>query len=154
MPGNVSPRNEDRVLRVILGVILVSLGICGYILWRWGNPGVYAVVLFLDGPIIIGIFLRLRNDTKAWLQRSVVIPNGDPLQERTNEIAAKIGVPRHDLYVADPVLMAKKRAFGAATTGIGKHAIFFTDYFLKDLTPEEQNAIIAHELAHTKQATR
>lgn len=142
---------KNMVLRVIFLVLLVAFGVCGYILWRWGNPGGYGVVVLLDGPIVIGILLRLRNDSVSWRQRSVVIPDGDPLQARTNELEAKMGVPHHDLYIADPALMAKKRAYGAATTGIRKHAIFFTDYFLKELTPEEQSAIIAHELAHTKQ---
>ena len=135
----------------MFGIVVVAFGVCGYILWRWGNPGVYAVVLFLDGPIVIGILLRVRNDSKAWRQRSILISDEDPLQARTNDLEVKIGVPHHDLYVANPGLMARKRGFGAATTGIRKHAIFFTNYFLKELTPEEQNAIIAHELAHTKQ---
>jgi Zn-dependent protease with chaperone function len=64
----------------------------------------------------------------------------------------KIGVPQHDLYVSDPTLMAKRRAFGAITTGIRRHAIIFSDYSLKALTPEEQDAIIAHEFAHTKES--
>jgi Zn-dependent protease with chaperone function len=64
----------------------------------------------------------------------------------------KMGVPPLDLYVADPTLTAKRRAVGAITTGIRRHTIMFSDYFLKALSREEQDAVIAHELAHTKQS--
>jgi heat shock protein HtpX len=63
-----------------------------------------------------------------------------------------MGVPHHDLYVADPTLMMRRKAVGAMTTGIRRHGIMFSDYFLRALDREEQDAIIAHELAHTKQS--
>jgi Zn-dependent protease with chaperone function len=135
----------------ILGVPLVAFCVCGYILWHWGNAEVYRVVLFVDAPIAFGAVLRLRNDSKSWYRRSTPIPRENPLYARTNDLAAKIGVPHHDLYVADPTLMAKRKAIGAMTMGIGRHSIMFSDYFLRALHQEEQDAVIAHELAHTKQ---
>ena len=48
--------------------------------------------------------------------------------------------------------MAKRRVVGAITTGIRTHTVLFSDYFLKALTQGEQDAIIARELAHTKQS--
>jgi Zn-dependent protease with chaperone function len=63
-----------------------------------------------------------------------------------------MGVPHHDLYVADPALIMKSKGAGAMTIGIRRHSIMFSDYFLRALNQEEQDAIIAHELAHTKQS--
>ena len=143
---------KNGILYGILGVPIIAFGVCGYILWRWGNTSVYAVVLAIDASIVLGTVLRFQSDSKSWHQRSTPIPIEDPIYLRTNNLAMKIGVPQHDLYVADPTLMAKRRAVGAATTGIRRHAIVFSDYFLKALTQEEQDAIIAHELAHTKQS--
>src|SRR3989442_12455170 len=48
--------------------------------------------------------------------------------------------------------MGKRRVVGAITTGIRTHIVLFSDYFLKALTQGEQDAIIARELAHTKQS--
>ena len=136
----------------ILSVPLVAFGVCGYILLHWGNAEVYGVVFALDAPAAFGIFLRLRNDGKSWHQRSTPIPRENPLYPRTNELATKMGVPHHDLYVADSTLMVMRKAVGAVTTGIRRHSVMFSDYFLRALNLEEQEAIIAHELAHTKQS--
>lgn len=143
---------KNRILYVILSVPFVAFGVCGYILLRWGNASAFGVVLGFDVPIVLGAFLRFRSDSKSWRQGSTPIPRADPLYPRTNDLAMKIGVPQHDLYVSDPMFMAKRRAVGAATKGIRRHLIIFSEYFLKALTQEEQDAIIAHELAHTKQS--
>src|SRR5947199_8252408 len=63
-----------------------------------------------------------------------------------------MGVRHHDLYVADATLMVKRKAVGAVNTGIRRHSIMFSEYFLRALSQEEQDAVIAHELAHTKQS--
>jgi Zn-dependent protease with chaperone function len=136
----------------ILSVPLVAFCVCGYILWHWGSAEVYAVVLLLDAPAAFGLFLRLQKDSGSWYRRSTPIPRENPLYPRTNELATKIGVPHHDLYVADPTLMVKRKAVGAVNTGIRRHSIMFSDYFLRALNQEEQDAVIAHELAHTKQS--
>ena len=143
---------KNQVLYGIVAFPLAAFGLCGYILWRWGSADVYVVALALDAPLVFGTVLRLWSDSKSWHQRSTPIPREDPLYPRTIELAMKMGVPQHDLYAADPTLMAKRRAVGAITTGIRRHTVLFSDYFLKALTQEEQDAIIAHELAHTKQS--
>ena len=104
----------------ILSVPLVAFGVCGYILLHWGNAEVYGVVFALDAPAAFGIFLRLRNDGKSWHQISTPIPRENPLYPRTNELATKMGVSHHDLYVADSTLMVMRKAVGAVTTGIRK----------------------------------
>jgi len=136
----------------IFSVPLVAFCVCGYILWRWGSAEVYGVVLFVDAPIAFGAVLRLRNDSKSWYRRSTPIPRENPLYPRTNDLADKVGVPHHDLYVADSTLLVKRKAVGAITMGIRRHSIMFSDYFLRALNQEEQDAVIAHELAHAKQS--
>ena len=133
-----------------LALPLVAFGLCGYILWRWGSNTVYAIVLLLDVPVLLGIILRLWRANKAWFRRSTPIPREDPLYHRTLDLAVKMGVPQHNLYVADPALMAKRRVVGAVNVGVRRHAIMLSEFFLKELTQDEQDAIIAHELAHTK----
>lgn len=143
---------KNGILYGIVAFPLAAFGVCGYILWRWGSTDVYAVVLVLNAPLVFGAVLRLWGDSKSWHQRSIPIPREDLLYSRTIALAMKMGVPQHDLYVAEPALMAKRRAVGAITTGFRRHTILFSDYFLKVLTQEEQDAVIAHELAHTKQS--
>jgi Zn-dependent protease with chaperone function len=143
---------KNGTLYGILGVPLAAFCVCGYILWHWGNVEVYGVVLLLDAPIAFGTFLRLRNDSKSWYRRSTPIPRENPLYPRTDDLATKMGVPHHDLYVADSTLMAHRKAVGAITKGIRRHSIMFSDYFLRALNQEEQDAVISHELAHTKQS--
>src|SRR5437762_991052 len=61
-------------------------------------------------------------------------------------------VPLAALYVSDATLMVKRKAVSAVNTGIRRHSIMFSEYFLRALSQEEQDAVIAHELAHTKQS--
>ena len=145
-------RLKNAILYGIAAFPLAALSVCGYILWRWGSIEVYAVVLVLNAPLVFGIVLRLWGDSKSWLQGSTRIPLEDPLYPRTIDLAMKMHVPQPDLYVADPALMAKRRAVGAITTGFRTHNILFSDYSLKVLSHEEQDAIIAHELAHARQS--
>ena len=141
---------KNSVFYGTLALPLVAFGLCGYILWRWGSNAVYAIVLLLDVPALLGIILRLWRANKAWFRRSTPIPHEDPLYHRTLDLAVKMGVPQHNLYVADPALMAKRRVVGAVNVGVRRHAIMLSEFFLKELTQDEQDAIIAHELAHTK----
>jgi Zn-dependent protease with chaperone function len=143
---------KNGTLYGILSVPLVAFCVCGYILWHWGNAEVYGVVFLLDAPAAFGTFLRLRNDSKFWYRRRTPIPRENPLYPRTIDLATKMGVPHHDLYVADATLMVKRKAVGAVNTGIRRHSIMLSDYFLRALNQEEQDAVIAHELAHTKQS--
>ena len=143
---------KNGTLYGILTVPLAALCVCGYILWHWGNAEVYGVILLLDASIAFGAFLRLRNDSKSWYRRSTPIPRENPLYPRTDDLATKMGVRHHDLYVADATLMVKRKAVGAVNTGIRRHSIMFSEYFLRALSQEEQDAVIAHELAHTKQS--
>ena len=145
-------RLKNAILHGIAAFPLAAFGVCGYILWRWGSTEVYAGVLVLNAPLVFGIVLRLWGDSKSWLQGSTRIPLEDPLYPRTIDLAMKMHVPQPDLYVADPALMAKRRAVGAITTGFRTHNILFSDYSLKVLSHEEQDAIIAHELAHARQS--
>jgi len=145
-------RLKNTILYGIAAFPLAALSVCGYILWRWGSIEVYAVVLVLNAPLVFGIVFRLWGDSKSWLQGSTRIPLEDPLYPRTIDLAMKMHVPQPDLYVADPSLMAKRRAVGAITTGFRTHNILFSDYSLKVLSHEEQDAIIAHELAHARQS--
>ena len=145
-------RLKNAILYGIAAFPLAALGVCGYILWRWGSTEVYAVVLVLNAPLVFGIVVRLWGDSKSWLQGSTRIPLEDPLYPRTIDLAMKMHVPQPDLYVADPALMAKRRAVGAITTGFRTHNILFSDYSLKVLSYEEQDAIVAHELAHARQS--
>ena len=129
---------------------LAGFGICGYILWRWGNVFSYAIVILLDAPITLGILLRGWRARKAWYWQSKPLATEDPMRLRVATLAARMGVPAPNLYIADPTLMARRKAFGAVTMGLRKRAIMVSDFFLKTLSPDEQDAILAHELGHSK----
>ncbi|HSE04761.1 MAG TPA: M48 family metallopeptidase [Methylomirabilota bacterium] len=106
--------------------------------WLWGAAAFVAgyALLALVAPIwLVPLFYRLTP-----------LPDG-PLRARLLALAGRVGVPVTGVFVVDQ--SRKSRTANAAVTGLGRtRRILLFDTLLAEFTPEEVEAVLAHELAH------
>ena len=106
--------------------------------WLWGAAAFFAGYAFLAlvAPIwLVPLFYRLTP-----------LPDG-PLRSRLLALAGQVGVPVTGVFVVDQ--SRKSRTANAAVTGLGRtRRILLFDTLLQEFTPEEVEAVLAHELAH------
>jgi STE24 endopeptidase len=106
--------------------------------WLWG-AGVFLAgyaLLALVAPVwLVPLFYRLTP-----------LPDG-PLKSRLLALAARVGVAVTGVWVVDQ--SRKSRTANAAVTGLGRtRRILLFDTLLDTFTPDEVEAVLAHELAH------
>ena len=141
----VSDALKGLLLSLALGLPLVAailwlMGSAGPLWWLWGWAlwTVFNVVILLLFPTVIAPlfnkFTPLADETLA---------------ERIDRLAQRCGFALNGLFVMDG---SKRSAHGNAYfTGFGKgKRIVFFDTLLSRLTPEEIEAVLAHELGHFK----
>jgi STE24 endopeptidase len=106
--------------------------------WLWGAAVFLAgyALLALVAPIwLVPLFYRLTP-----------LPDG-PLKSRLLALAGRVGVPVTGIWVVDQ--SRKSRTANAAVTGLGRtRRILLFDTLLNEFTPDEVEAVVAHELAH------
>jgi Zn-dependent protease with chaperone function len=106
--------------------------------WLLGAAAFFAasVLLTLVAPIwLLPLFYRLTP-----------LPDG-PLRARLVALAARAGVPVLGVWVGDQ--SRKSRTANAAVTGLGRtRRIILFDTLLRELSEDEIEAVLAHELAH------
>lgn len=106
--------------------------------WLWGTVVFFvgSALLAMVVPLwIVPLFYRLTplNDTE--------------LRERLLALAARVGVPVVGVWVVDQ--SRKSRTANAALTGLGgTRRILLFDTLLDGFTPDQVEAVLAHELAH------
>jgi len=108
--------------------------------WWW----LYAALAFLAGYALLAWI------TPVWLvplfYRLVPLADVD-LRDRLLRVAARAGVPVLGVWVADQ--SRKGRAANAAVVGLGRtRRIVLFDTLIRDFSPAEVEAVLAHELAH------
>lgn len=106
--------------------------------WLWGAAVFYVggALLAMVVPVwIVPLFYRLT-------------PLGDEtLRQRLLTLAARVGVPVVGVWVVDQ--SRKSRTANAALTGLGRtRRILLFDTLLNGFTPDQVEAVLAHELAH------
>jgi STE24 endopeptidase len=108
--------------------------------WWWlGGAAVFLggyALLALVAPIwLVPLFYRLTP-----------LPDGE-LKTRLLALAGRVGVPVTGIWVVDQ--SRKSRTANAAVTGLGRtRRILLFDTLLNEFTPDEVEAVVAHELAH------
>lgn len=135
----------STALSVILGVPLLAV-----IFWLWEASGqlwwlwawlVYVLfnfaLLWVYPNLIAPLFNKFEN-----------LPQGE-LFDKVSSLLKKTGFESNGLYVMDA---SKRNSKGNAyMTGFGKNKrIVFFDTLIKKLTPDEIEAVLAHELGHYK----
>ena len=106
--------------------------------WLWG------AAVFLAGYALLALVVPI------WLvplfYRLTPLPDGE-LKTRLLALAGRVGVPVTGIWVVDQ--SRKSRTANAAVTGLGRtRRILLFDTLLNELTPDEVEAVVAHELAH------
>jgi STE24 endopeptidase len=106
--------------------------------WLWG------AAIFLAGYALLALVAPI------WLvplfYRLTPLPDGE-LLTRLLALARRVGVPVSGVFVVDQ--SRKSRTANAAVTGLGRtRRILLFDTLLDKFTPEEVEAVLAHELAH------
>jgi STE24 endopeptidase len=106
--------------------------------WLWG------AAIFLAGYALLALVAPI------WLvplfYRLTPLPDG-LLLTRLLALARRVGVPVTGVFVVDQ--SRKSRTANAAVTGLGRtRRILLFDTLLDEFTPEEVEAVLAHELAH------
>ncbi|HEX5530110.1 MAG TPA: M48 family metallopeptidase [Methylomirabilota bacterium] len=125
-----------------LGLVAVETvyGLMRWSTWWW----LWSAVIFLGGYALLALV------APVWLvplfYRLTPLPDG-PLQSRLLALAARVGVPVTGVWVVDQ--SRKSRTANAAVTGLGRtRRILLFDTLLDAFTPDEVEAVLAHELAH------
>lgn len=135
----------SAALSIVLGVPIVSL-----ILWLWNVSGPYWWVWAWAAYMLFNVII-------LWLYPAVIaplfnkfspLPDGE-LKDRLESLLSRIGFSSRGLYSMDA---SKRSAKGNAyMTGFGKNKrIVLFDTLMNKLTPEETEAVLAHELGHYK----
>jgi len=106
--------------------------------WLWG------AAIFLAGYALLALVAPI------WLvplfYRLTPLPDGE-LLTRLLALARRVGVPVTGVFVVDQ--SRKSRTANAAVTGLGRtRRILLFDTLLDEFSPEEVEAVLAHELAH------
>jgi Zn-dependent protease with chaperone function len=106
--------------------------------WLWG------AAVFLAGYALLALVALI------WLvplfYRLTPLPDGE-IKTRLLALAGRVGVPVTGVWVVDQ--SRKSRTANAAVTGLGRtRRILLFDTLLHDFTPDEVEAVVAHELAH------
>lgn len=104
----------------------------------WGLGVLVSILLGFVGPVLLApLFFRFR-------------PLADPaLRERFERLAARARVPVLGVY--EMGASAKTRRSNAAVMGFGRtRRVVITDTMLAEYTPEEIEAVLAHELGHER----
>ena len=125
-----------------LGLIAVEIV---YALMRWSAWWwLSGAAIFLAGYALLALV------APVWLvplfYRLTPLADG-PLRSRLLALAARVGVPVTGVFVVDQ--SRKSRTANAAVTGLGRtRRILLFDTLLDTFTPDEVEAVLAHELAH------
>jgi STE24 endopeptidase len=126
----------------VLGLLaaVIVYGLMRLTPWWWlGGAAVFLggyALLALVAPIwLVPLFYRLTP-----------LPDGE-LKTRLLALAGRVGVPVTGIWVVDQ--SRKSRTANAAVTGLGRtRRILLFDTLLNEFTPDEVEAVVAHELAH------
>lgn len=116
-----------------IGILLAGLG------------GIWAMIVGL--PIIIGVQYLLTVHIPLWKTGRHELPAEQylDLHERADRIAEEMDVARPKIYIDESDEM---NAYALGRRGNGK--VVFTEGILRELTIDELEPILAHEIAHLK----
>ena len=128
---------------VVLGSVLVAVlyAVGRLVPSRWWLWGAGVTVAFMALVIMIGpVFLEPLFNT------STSLPEG-PLRDRVLALARANGIPADDVYVIDESKQSKR--ISAHVSGLfGTTRISLNDNLLGRASPEEVEAVMAHEMGH------
>ena len=114
-----------------------------YVLPKFG----ILTAIYADGLLLISFLFFARFPVALRLgQRAVPITDESVLSSFSG-LADKMGISHIDLYSID---WRKFKIANAFQAGPSKFSVFVSNYLLENMSNEEVNAVMAHELAHAK----
>jgi Zn-dependent protease with chaperone function len=129
------------ILALVPGLFLLGYN---YALPRFG---INFTVLWVDSLILLMYLFLARFPIALRLgNRASPITQGN-LFSTFSELAKRMGVSHVDLYSID---WKKFKVANAFQAGPSKFSVFVSNYLLENMTEDETNAVLAHELAHAK----
>lgn len=140
---------KDLLLSAVLSLVL-GIPILAAVLWIWNAAGDFwwfwawlAYILF-----ILAVQWIYPTFIAPLFNKFTPLPDGE-LKTRLEGLLKRIGFASKGLYVMDA---SKRSAKGNAyMTGFGRNKrIVLFDTLLNKMTPEETEAVLAHELGHYK----
>ncbi len=107
----------------------------------------YLTIVYIDLALLL-LFVFLAFFPRAFMLGRRATPITDEtILDSFQALAAKMGVHNVRLFSIDWKNFKIANAF---QTGPSRFSVFISNYLLETLTPEETNAVMAHELAHAK----
>ena len=105
-------------------------------------------VISINSLFVIGLGVLLSNLPASRIKKYAVPLEDQYLVGQAEALSRKMGTGDLDIYVMD---LDRFRIANAGQVGARKYSVFISSYLIKNLTPEENIAVIAHEFAHAKQ---
>lgn len=138
-------RLKGMLLAVLLGypLLMLVLKLVGWMgpgwwLWAWGIVVIFQLLLMLIAPAVI---MPLFN-------KFTPLPDGS-LRERLFALASRTGFPTRSIDIMDG--SKRSRHSNAFFTGFGRfRKIVLFDTLVGQLTEQELEAVLAHEIGHYK----
>lgn len=139
----VLDRIKGAFLAVIMGWPLLALILktvdwagSAWWLWAWGAVVAFQWVMLVVAPVWI----------LPWFNKFSPLPDG-PLKDRLFALARRAGFTTRSIQVMDG--SKRSRHSNAFFTGFGRwRKIVLFDTLVEQLTPEELEAVLAHEIGH------
>lgn len=139
----------DRAKGLLLGTLLGLPAVAGLLaLMQWDPAGywMWGWALVVGGQWVISWLAPVI--LLPWFHRFTPLPEG-PLRERLLALARRTGFRLADVQVMDG--SRRTRHSNAFFTGWGRfRRVILYDTLLAQLTPEELEAVVAHELGHDR----
>lgn len=102
-------------------------------------------VISINSLFVLGLLFLLSNLPASRIKRISKPLEDSYLREKASDLSSKLGTGNLEIFVIN---MDKFKIANAAQMGARKFFVFVSSYLLKNLTPEENVAVIAHEFAH------
>ncbi len=137
------------VLRDTFSYALVSIGIpiAIFLIDLFYSLSPIVRVITINVLFVFGLFILLSNLPAVRIIRISKPLQDEYLKDQASVLSSKLGTENLSIYVIN---LDKFKIANAAQIGARKFSVFVSSYLLKNLTPEENVAVIAHEFAHAR----
>ncbi len=146
----IEVRYVSYVLRNTFSYAVISIGlpIAIFLIDLFYSLSPAVRVATINVLFVFGLFILLSNLPAARLIRISKPLDDQFLVDQATNLSSKLGTGNLQIYVMD---LDKFKIANAAQIGARKFSVFVSSYLLKNLTPEENVAVIAHEFAHARE---
>ncbi len=140
---------RGRFFFFLLAPPLVILALISYSLLVSGSFFFNVTFLTLNTAVFVGLILGIRRKARqrAMLAIRIPVPTTDALFQRADALRQRMLLDRAELYFVEgskSEKMVARALFGR------RPSILISTRLLEELSPEEQDSILAHEMAHVK----